>query len=125
MIASSRRRFVQLAGGTAVASMFSNSIARAAAIEPQQGTESIRDIEHIVILMQENRSFDHYYGSMRGVRGFGDPHPVTLPDGRSVWQQPDDSDDVLPFRPAVKDLGPATTCGPAMWVMTGRVGGRS
>jgi phospholipase C len=101
----SRRRFVQLAGGTAVASMFSNSIARAAAIEPQHGTESIRDIEHIVILMQENRSFDHYYGSMRGVRGFGDPHPVTLPDGRSVWQQPYNSDDVLPFRPAVKDLG--------------------
>src|ERR1700754_1107233 len=105
MTALSRRRFVQLAGGTAVASMFSNSIARAAAIEPQRGTESIRDIEHIVILMQENRSFDHYYGSMRGVRGFGDPHPVTLPDGRSVWQQPDNSDDVLPFRPAVKNLG--------------------
>ncbi|WP_433285780.1 phosphocholine-specific phospholipase C [Pseudonocardia sp. CA-142604] len=105
MTALSRRRFVQLAGGTAVASMFSNSIARAAAIEPQHGTESIRDVEHIVILMQENRSFDHYYGSMRGVRGFGDPHPVTLPDGRSVWQQPHNSDDVLPFRPAIKDLG--------------------
>jgi len=32
----------------------------------------IRDIKRVVILMQENRSFDHYYGSLRGVRGFAD-----------------------------------------------------
>jgi phospholipase C len=25
-----------------------------------------------MILMQENRSFDHYFGSLSGVRGFGD-----------------------------------------------------
>jgi phospholipase C len=36
------------------------------------GSGSIRDIEHIVILMQENRSFDHYYGTLPGVRGFND-----------------------------------------------------
>ena len=35
--------------------------------------------------MQENRSFDHYFGVMRGVRGFGDPHPATLPSGQPVW----------------------------------------
>ncbi|ALG14874.1 phosphocholine-specific phospholipase C [Kibdelosporangium phytohabitans] len=39
-------------------------------------------IEHVVILMQENRSFDHYYGTLRGVRGFSDPAAV-----RSVFQQ--------------------------------------
>jgi phospholipase C len=33
---------------------------------------SVRDIKHVVILMQENRSFDHYFGTMPGVRGFGD-----------------------------------------------------
>jgi phospholipase C len=33
---------------------------------------SLRDIEHIVILMQENRSFDHYFGTFPGVRGFDD-----------------------------------------------------
>ena len=33
---------------------------------------SIHDIEHIVILMQENRSFDHYYGTLPGVSGFND-----------------------------------------------------
>ena len=34
---------------------------------------SLSDVKHIVILMQENRSFDHYYGTMPGVRGFLDP----------------------------------------------------
>src|SRR5271169_5425417 len=33
----------------------------------------LTDIEHVVILIQENRSFDHYFGSYRGVRGFSDP----------------------------------------------------
>ncbi len=48
----------------------------------------IRDIKHVVILMQENRSFDHYFGSLRGVRGFGDRSTITLPGGYPVWQQP-------------------------------------
>src|SRR5580704_3250824 len=39
--------------------------------------------------MQENRSFDHYFGSMRGVRGFGDRSIITLPGGNTVFQQPD------------------------------------
>ncbi len=50
--------------------------------------EDIRDVEHVVILMQENRSFDHYFGSLRGVRGFGDRSTITLPGGLSVFQQP-------------------------------------
>jgi phospholipase C len=48
----------------------------------------IRDIKHVVILMQENRSFDHYFGSLKGVRGFGDRSTITLPGGLSVFQQP-------------------------------------
>ena len=31
---------------------------------------SLSDIRHVVILMQENRSFDHYFGTMPGVRGY-------------------------------------------------------
>ena len=54
--------------------------------------------------MQENRSFDHYFGVMRGVRGFGDPHPVTLPSGKPVWYQADGSTVVPPFRPDVGNL---------------------
>src|SRR5258708_7227465 len=48
----------------------------------------LRDIKHIVVLMQENRSFDHYYGSMSGVIGFGDRSTIQLPGGYSVWQHP-------------------------------------
>ena len=36
-------------------------------------TRRSSDIRHVVILMQENRSFDHYYGTLSGVRGFSDP----------------------------------------------------
>jgi phospholipase C len=49
----------------------------------------LHDIEHVVLVMQENRSFDHYFGTMAGVRGFGDPHALTLDTGRSVFYQPD------------------------------------
>jgi phospholipase C len=48
----------------------------------------LRDIRHVVVVMQENRSFDHYFGSMRGVRGFGDRATILLPGGTSVWEQP-------------------------------------
>jgi phospholipase C len=81
--------------------MLSDSIARALAIPANRATRSLRDVEHIVVLTQENRSFDHYFGVMRGVRGFGDPHPVTLPGGRPVWYQADGATVVPPFRPAV------------------------
>jgi phospholipase C len=44
-------------------------------------------VKHVVILMQENRSFDHYFGTMPGVRGFGDRFPAPLAGGRTVWMQ--------------------------------------
>jgi phospholipase C len=49
----------------------------------------LNDIDHFVILMQENRSFDHYFGSLRGVRGFDDSKALVLPNGRRVFYQPD------------------------------------
>ncbi|KUJ70462.1 phospholipase C, phosphocholine-specific [Streptomyces albus subsp. albus] len=100
-----RRRFLQIAGATAGFTALSSSIDRAAAIPARRRSGTIKDIEHIVVLMQENRSFDHYFGSLRGVRGFGDPRPVTLPSGKSVWHQSDGTKDVLPYRPDAKDLG--------------------
>jgi phospholipase C len=60
-----------------------------AKLGPQKRHGDIRDIKHVVVVMQENRSFDHYFGSMRGVRGFGDRSTITLPGGNSVFQQPD------------------------------------
>ncbi|MGH6859003.1 MAG: phosphocholine-specific phospholipase C [Phyllobacterium sp.] len=55
--------------------------------DPHCKQGSLKDIEHVVILMQENRSFDHYYGTLRGVRGFGDPRPLKMRDGEPVWHQ--------------------------------------
>ncbi|GAA2246237.1 MULTISPECIES: phosphocholine-specific phospholipase C [Kitasatospora] len=100
-----RRRFLQLAGGTAAMSALSSTIARAAEIPANRRTGTLKDVEHIVVLMQENRSFDHYFGTLRGVRGFGDPHPVNLPNGKAVWYQSDGTKDVLPFRPEADNLG--------------------
>jgi phospholipase C len=51
-------------------------------------TGTIKDVQHVVILMQENRSFDHYYGCIGGVRGFGDRNPLLFNNGQSVFYQP-------------------------------------
>ena len=122
MRAVSRRKFLQLAGGGAAGVMLSDSIARALAIPANRATRSIRDVEHIVVLTQENRAFDHYFGVMRGVRGFGDPHPVTLPSGRPVWYQADGSTVVPPFRPALCEgppglISPCTTVDDSLGLM--------
>src|ERR1700727_1174021 len=86
-----RRRLLSSAAagaGSALASSFlPPALARAAAEGPRRG--SLRDVEHVVIHMQENRSFDHYFGTLPGVRGFADPTSVTLSTGRSVFHQPD------------------------------------
>ncbi|MET7852816.1 phosphocholine-specific phospholipase C [Streptomyces avermitilis] len=100
-----RRRFFQLAGGTAAFTALSNSIERAAALPAHHSSGTIEDVEHIVVLMQENRSFDHYFGSLRGVRGFGDPRPAAQANGKPVWNQSDGAKDVLPFHPDADDLG--------------------
>jgi phospholipase C len=70
------------------AEAFGDTIAKALAIPASSPTGTIRDVEHVVILMQENRSFDHYLGALRGVRGFSDPRPLILPNGDPVWKQP-------------------------------------
>jgi len=105
MTNSDRRTFLRVLGGTALAASLPDSIARAMAIPANNRTGTIEDIEHIVVLMQENRSFDHYFGTLRGVRGFEDPRAVTLPAGQPVWYQPGGAGVVLPFHPTAPDLG--------------------
>jgi phospholipase C len=84
------------AGGALASSLLPPALARAAAEGPRKG--SLRDIEHVVVHMQENRSFDHYFGTLGGVAGFGDPHaliqtdmtpPFDLVDGKSIFYQYD------------------------------------
>jgi phospholipase C len=96
-----RRGFLQLLSAGAASAAFPSSIARALEIPANHATGTIRDVEHIVFLMQENRSFDHYFGTLRGVRGFGDPRAVRLPSGDPVWKQPTKDGYVLPFHPPV------------------------
>ncbi len=75
-----------VAVGGAVLPLSLRRALRATLSDPPAGT--LADVEHIVILMQENRSFDHYFGTMPGVRGFADPAAIRLPDGRPVFYQP-------------------------------------
>jgi len=107
MAMDSRREFLKkaalLAAGGAYAGAIPASISRALAIDPAPGSTFL-DAEHVVILMQENRSFDHCYGTLRGVRGFADPRAVTLPDGNPVWYQTDAEGETYgPFRLNIKD----------------------
>ncbi len=105
MDTSDRRNFLKLIGSSAIAAALPLDLSKVLAIQANNRTGTIADVEHIVILMQENRSFDHYFGTMRGVRGFADPRAVTLPSGKSVWAQPNGSGVLLPYRPDVQDLG--------------------
>ena len=73
------------------------SIRRALAIPAARGTGTIEDVRQVVILMMENRSFDHYFGTLRGVRGFGDRHPVPLASGKPVWYQSDGEREIPPY----------------------------
>jgi phospholipase C len=101
-----RRTFLQLLTTGALTAAFPASISRALEIPAHHRTGTIADVEHIVILMQENRSFDHYFGTLRGVRGYGDPRAVMLPSGDPIWYQPNGSEGyVLPFHPGAPNLG--------------------
>jgi phospholipase C len=92
MVSRDRRRFLHAAGAAVAASLIAQgvpaSIARALATPADRRTGTIADVAHVVILMQENRSFDHYFGSLRGVRGFADPRVVELANGDPIWRQP-------------------------------------
>jgi phospholipase C len=99
-----RRSFLKLtAGALGAASAFSivpATICKALSIPAHNATGTIMDVEHVVIFMQENRSFDHYFGALNGVRGFGDPRAIRLPGGAPVWRQPSpehSSGYVMPF----------------------------
>ncbi|GAA4092825.1 phosphocholine-specific phospholipase C [Mucilaginibacter panaciglaebae] len=85
-----RRDFIKkaalLTGTAGLATGLPSSIARAMNINAPEGSNYL-DAEHVVILMQENRSFDHVFGTLRGVRGYNDPRAIQLADKNPVWLQ--------------------------------------
>jgi phospholipase C len=69
--------------------------APASLLSSSKATAPFSEIKHVVVLMQENRSFDHYFGAMPGVRGFADPKV-----SKKIFYQPDQSNPdkyLLPF----------------------------
>lgn len=102
-----RRDFLKktslLAGGAGIWSSLPVSIRKAISIQPDPGT-TFEDAEHVVLLMQENRSFDHCFGTLQGVRGFNDPRVIRTSDGLPAWIQTNEKGEkYVPFRLNMKD----------------------
>lgn len=121
----SRRQFLHLsAAAAAAAALGAGCSSEADAPSADAGTGAsptttaprskgkLTDVEHVVILFQENRSFDQYFGTRPGVRGFADPDVLRLPDGRPIWYQPRPEHPdgyVLPYAQTAN--GPGGQCG--------------
>ncbi|HNP22415.1 MAG TPA: phospholipase C, phosphocholine-specific [Panacibacter sp.] len=104
---TSRRSFLKKAalfsGASGVSQFLPGSIKKAFAIDPAPGT-TFMDAEHIVLLMQENRSFDHTFGTLQGVRGFNDPRAIRLANDNPVWLQTNEKGETYaPFHLDIKD----------------------
>lgn len=103
----SRRDFLKkasvFAGLSTAAHVIPSSLLKAMAIEPAAGS-TYKDAEHIVFLMQENRSFDHAFGTLKGVRGFNDPRAMTQANGNPIWfQSHKNGQTFTPFRLDIKN----------------------
>jgi len=112
-----RRELLKLVAATAIGELASLGLhgcgsASGGAVAPPPPTPSVcsnlTDIDRVVILIQENRSFDHYFGSYRGVRGFSDQS--------MAFQQPDPSNTtnapigkLLPFHLDISTTNAACT----------------
>src|SRR5680860_10356 len=102
-----RRDFLKkaglLAGGLGLTAGLPPSIQRALEIAPEM-VSTFHDAEHVVLLMQENRSFDHCFGTLQGVRGYNDPRAISLPNKIPVWLQSNKNRETyVPFRLNIKD----------------------
>jgi phospholipase C len=119
-----RRNFLRLGAATmgtaAAASFWPSLIEKAMAVQANNptGTPGLADIEHVIIFMQENRSFDHYFGSMTGVRGFGDPRPTPIPSGNYAWYQPEGTSPTT--RSFTQHISASNWTTPANWYQSNR-----
>jgi phospholipase C len=90
--------------------MLKTAFARTAAVllalpcAAQAPTGTLADVKHVVIFMQENRSLDHYFGTLKGVRGFADRTALTMHNGQSDFYQPNGKSYELPFHTSIQCL---------------------
>lgn len=103
----SRRDFIRkaalLTGAAGLSGIMPPAIAKALAIDAAEGSTYL-DAEHVVLLMQENRSFDHCFGTLRGVRGYNDPRAIQLANRNPVWLQSNkEGQTFAPFRLDIKN----------------------
>ncbi|MEL5955041.1 phospholipase C, phosphocholine-specific [Streptomyces sp. CLV115] len=111
-----RRGFVALgagvAAGAAMPPVTAGAAVRTGTATATAATGTIKDVRHVVVLMQENRSFDHYFGTLKGVRGFSDRSGITIGGGRSVFDQPNGTGRQYPWKlsatPAAGGADPET-----------------
>ena len=99
MAGFTRRDLLKAGAGAGVVALGTNPLVQQALAKKKLPPGELSDIEHVVILIQENRSFDHYFGTLPGVRGFND---TTVP--RSIFEQPGYPQEgyggvLLPFHP--------------------------
>jgi phospholipase C len=92
-----RRRFLGQALAAGLMGTMPPLLRQALAVPAHRATGTLQDVQHVVILMQENRSLDHYFGTLPGVRGFGDRFTIPLQGGRTVWQQNNGRRTVMPY----------------------------
>lgn len=81
-------------------------------------TGTIQDIQHVVVFIQENRSFDEYFGALKGVRGFADRTILRFPNGNTALYQPAGNGYVLPFHESqqcLSDVAHDWTTGHIAW----------
>jgi len=65
---------------TVVLSSIRRTVSSSSKNGPASGSSAVGNIEHVVVLMFENRSFDHILGAMPGVDGVLDANGKVLPD---------------------------------------------
>jgi phospholipase C len=89
-VSQARRRFCKAGVGLAAASALAlpRLLREALAVPAAGSTGTLRDVEHIVVFTQENRSFDHYFGALRGVRGFDDRNVIRMETGAPSISDP-------------------------------------
>ncbi|NRR28968.1 phospholipase C, phosphocholine-specific [Oxalobacteraceae bacterium] len=86
MANASRRKFMRNSLAAANVTLLPAALQQALAAPAVSGT--LGSIAHVVVLCQENRSFDHYFGAYKGARGFNDDHAATVQKtSRNVFTQ--------------------------------------